>query len=111
MSRKFLVILGTVLIAVGIIGSLFTFDFSSEAVSKEETFPSSEINQIDIDSDNVTITVLQTNDSDIKVELTGKQSTQDSRKIETSVDGDTLQIKLKKKGWGMLFDFNFFLTA
>ncbi|HLQ70651.1 MAG TPA: DUF4097 family beta strand repeat-containing protein [Bacillota bacterium] len=110
MSRKFFVNLAIILIVVGIVGSLFTFDFETEAVTKEETFASTDINQIDVNSDNVKVDVLQTEGSEIKVEFTGKQSKQNNKKFKTSVDGDTLRIDLNDKRWN-LFDFDFFFTS
>lgn len=110
MNRTFLISLATILIVIGLIGSFATFNTDTEEVAKKETFSTTDIKRINISSDNVKVDVLPSKESEIKVELTGTQSTQNTKEFETNVKDDTLQVVLKDKRWH-IFDFGSFLTS
>lgn len=110
MSRKFLLTLATLLVIVGVVGGLFTFNFDKMNVLKQETFVGEDVNQIEVNSSNIKVNVVPAENEDITVEMSGTESSRSNHDFEWNVDNQTLSIDVKDKNWH-LFDFDSFLNS
>lgn len=105
MKRRLWFSLATVLIVVGIIGSLFTFENNKEEVSKEETISNKNVDQMDIYGSNAKIDVRSTTENDIFVALTGTKSVNNQENLNVKIDDHALKIDLGGRKW-RLFDID-----
>lgn len=105
MSRKFLYSIATILMAVGIIGSLLTFKSSKETISQAETFSGEGVEVIDVDSSNMKVITVPTSERDIAVALNGTESVRDDHRFEANVDHQKLHIEAMNDNWH-LFEFS-----
>lgn len=104
-------LLALLLLLVGTIGAIFTFQFVSKAeeIAEEKLINDNHFTNINISTDNSKVEILPTNDSKARVELSGKAK---KYTFEANVEGKTLIILLKEKYWKPInFDFlSMFLT-
>lgn len=103
-NAKKIAIIALVLLVVGALGSLLTFQSlnDSTSVNEEKTFSSNTITDIEISANNEEVEVISTADSTTKVELTGTSSEEIENYLSANVEGETLSIELKDE---RLFDF------
>ncbi|ALX48413.1 DUF4097 family beta strand repeat-containing protein [Lentibacillus amyloliquefaciens] len=103
-NAKRISIIALVLLVVGALGSLLTFQSlnDSTSVSEEETFSDNNITDIEISANNEEVEVMSTEDRATKVELTGTSSEEIENYLSADVEDETLSIELKDK---RLFDF------
>ncbi|WP_010651934.1 DUF4097 family beta strand repeat-containing protein [Oceanobacillus massiliensis] len=97
-----------ILLVVGLVGSLLTFhSVSSTQVETEETIKD-QFQQIDISTDNARVEILPADSNVATVKFSGND--EDNRKYDfnTNVEGDTLRINVKERGFRFFsFDFSF----
>ncbi|HLR02215.1 MAG TPA: DUF4097 family beta strand repeat-containing protein [Virgibacillus sp.] len=110
MNRKLILSLATVLVIVGVVGGLFTFDVDEMSVSKQKSFASEDIDWIDVNSSNMKVNVVSSESEDLTVELNGTESSRSHHDFAWDVDDRTLRIDVKDKNWH-LFDFDSFLNS
>ncbi len=102
---KKLSIIATLLLLIGIVGVLFTFNSENDQskVLEEKVIDTNDFQHINIESNNGNITILPTNENTATVTLIGNDH---SAQLITNVDEDTLQIKTNTKET-KLFSFGF----
>lgn len=101
---KRIIAIATLLLVVGIIGSIFTYKSVSKAeASIEEKIIQDEFDEIDIRVDEASVEVLPTEDSTAKIELTKKQS---NYQLLADVEGSMLKVVVESKQ-KKLFNFGF----
>lgn len=108
-AKKFSM-LAIVLLVVGIVGGLLTFKIQQpiETVTQEIPLSNADFANLAIKADNAKINIITTNDvSATKVEFTGYESKGENVAFDAAVNGDTLNVTLKKKQI-KFFNFNFF---
>lgn len=95
-NMKNISVVALILLIVGIIGSALTFKsaYQAEDIIKTETILGEEIENLDIKTNNTRVDVLPTNDQDINIELSTKNS---HDQLLTEVNGSTLLIQVKNK--------------
>ena len=107
---KGLSILGSVLLAVGIIGVLLTYSSEKETVSEVREIQDENFNAIDIDIDNAEVEIIATEDTASKVELTGSKPKTDKFQFTVDVVDGKLLVELKEHQ-GKLLNFDFLITS
>lgn len=98
--KKFVAI-ALIMLGVGIVGALISFDwknmntFGTEPLLIEKTIPAASIKSININSSSVSTDVIRGTTNDIKVSIEGRASKKylERFKLETKVDGDTVNIE------------------
>ena len=102
---KKLSVIATLLLLIGIVGVLFTFNSESyqSKVLEEKVMDTNDFQYINIESNNGAITILPTKENTATVSLIGNDK---SAQLTANVEEDTLQIKTKTKGI-KLFSFGF----
>lgn len=92
LNIKRISLIAVVLLIVGITGSVFTFTsaYQSEEILKQEVIQSEEIAHINIRTDNGKTTILPTDETQIRMELSTKNN---KYELLTEVDGNTLFIE------------------
>lgn len=108
MNRKFWFSLASVLVVVGIIGSIFTFNDNKEEVSKEETISSENVDQVDVYGSNAKIDIRPTTKNDISVAWNGTKSINNNEDLNVKRDNDTLKIDLGGRKWRLFNIDSFF---
>lgn len=95
---KVFIIIASLLIVIGIVGSILTFPetLANEQTTKEEIVDSEGIKRINVNTSNSKIQVVPTADDSIKVEL---QSNNSKEEVTTVIEDSTLSIKVKNKHW------------
>ena len=97
MSKK-LSILALLLLIIGGVGSYFTFSESyEEEITSEKIVSSDMVEEIQISTDNATVEVLPTSDTETKVELVTKGVDVSKLDFTAEVEGKKLIIRLKEK--------------
>lgn len=109
MKIKFWFSIATVLVVVGIVGSLLTFNNNKEEVSKEETISSENVDQVEVYGENAKIDVLPTEENDISVALNGTKSINNNENLNVKINNHTLKVDLGGRKW-RLFDFDSFFN-
>ena len=102
---KKLSIIATLLLLIGIVGVLFTFNSENyqSKVLEEKVIDTNDFQHINMESNNGNITILPTDENRATVTLIGNDN---SAQLITNVEEDTLQIKTNTKG-AKLFSFGF----
>lgn len=96
MGKK-LSILALFLLIVGGIGSLFTYSQTNhDEITTEKTVSAEMVKDIEVRSDNATVEVLPTSDTEIKVELVTKGVDVSKLDFSADVEGKKLTIRLKE---------------
>ena len=105
---KTVVITGIVLLVIGVVGSLLTYQFMDySAATKTEAVPSEQIVNVEINADNENVTIIPMNNtSEITVELIESGLRKVITELNLQVDGDTLTIETVKPK--MFFYMNLF---
>lgn len=98
---RHLVIIASILAIIGLVGSLLTFrvSYPNEEVVQEMTIDST-FNEIEINTENVRVEILPTNDDNASVVLTGNIKKESAYNFSTEVKNQTLVIQadvLRKK--------------
>ena len=94
---KKLSILALLLLLIGGIGSFFTFSqINQEEITTEKTVSSDMVNEVHIQTDNASVEVLPTSDTEIKVELVTKGVNVSKLDFTAKVEGKKLTIRLKE---------------
>lgn len=109
MNRKYIGISATIILLVGIIGSILTFPSAMKQAEEqkiEEVVKAQEIKNIQVDSNLTKIKILPTTNRDIRVVYKTKKDENDPLSIET--DDSTLTIQTKNK---VRFPFRFFISV
>jgi DUF4097 and DUF4098 domain-containing protein YvlB len=105
---KTVLMIALVLVVVGVVGSIVSFNFGDTSTSsKEQVIDPEGITNIKINTNNDKVNVLPTKDSEIRVELAGNHINKNWLKI--NVNGETVSIQTvdQKK----LFIINFFVES
>lgn len=95
MGRK-LSILALILLLIGGIGSFFS-QTNKEEISTVKTVSSEMVKEVNIQTDNATVEVLPTSDTEIKVELVTKGLDVSKLDFTAEVEGNKLTIRLKEQ--------------
>ncbi|MFD1739584.1 DUF4097 family beta strand repeat-containing protein [Bacillus salitolerans] len=106
-SIKVILTIASLLLLLGVVGSLLTLNLVDQSASSiEKMFDSKKITNIEINGSNEEIELVSTNDTEIKVELTGNRTKNLDERLDVKVVGDTLTIQTieQKK----LFNINIF---
>lgn len=99
------VIIATILLLTGIVGAIFTFpDMDRNMQMTEEIIIQESISNIDIKSTHAKISILPTNEPEIKVSF---KYSSDNEKLITEVKDTTLSIQVKNNFWDFI-NLNFF---
>ncbi|WP_079527935.1 DUF4097 family beta strand repeat-containing protein [Halobacillus hunanensis] len=106
-NTKKISIIALVLLVVGALGSLISFQSlnDSASVSEEKTFSDNNITDIEISANNDEVEIISTEDSTTKVELTGTSSEEIENYLSANVAGSTLSIKLRDERMFDIFNF------
>lgn len=104
---KKLSIIALILLAIGVVGGLFTYPSTIEAdATMEEKVIKEEFTTLKVDSDNARVEIIPTKDSAAKIELVTKGYKGSESTFTTEVEGDILSVSFKlKEKW--LFRFGF----
>ncbi|WP_188455139.1 DUF4097 family beta strand repeat-containing protein [Virgibacillus oceani] len=107
MNRKKLFTIALMLILVGLIGSIITFNSINNPVTVDEKkiINNNDIANVEIDADNEQVEIISTKDSTTKVELIGKSSSDKENYLSADVKGNTLAIEVNDHNMFHFFDF------
>lgn len=104
---KKLSIIGLILLVVGAVGSIITFNSFNKSVSvdEEKVIQDRAIKSIEIDSDNERVEVVPSDDSQTIVQLSGRSTENVDEQLTVDVKGDTLSVQLRDKKLFNFFNF------
>lgn len=101
-SRKAIVLLLVVIVVIWVV----SVNIFSKGSGNELKIEDSSFKKVTITTSNAAVKVLPTERKEASVSFTGEKKRGKKYTLQADVKGDTLRVKLKKKGW-RLFDFNF----
>ena len=107
---KGLTFLGIILVVVGLIGIVTTYNHEQETVSDIREIPELEINHVDIHSENVKVEIITADNEPPRVELSGTNSKGSKYKFNLDVSDGTLSVELKER-MSKLYSFDFRATG
>ncbi|UOQ48899.1 DUF4097 domain-containing protein [Gracilibacillus caseinilyticus] len=105
---KRIVIIALILFIIGVIGSVATYKFAAtgSTVTQTEQVKRNDVSNIEIDADNEMVEIIPTTDTAITVELTGKTSKNNEKRLFVEENNQTLSITVKSERFRFLsFDF------
>lgn len=104
---KKVLMFAAILIVIGVIGSVITFNFSEPAsIAQAEDIKNTDITEIEIHSNNEKVEIIPSSEQNIKVELSGRSNNKND-KFTAKESGNTLSIQTESKDL-KFFDFDFF---
>lgn len=113
MNKKKFLIVASIILVVGIVGSLLTYRSAQTIIAEEKSINADQITAIDINASNAQLKILPTNDDKIKVVANGKVSSATETELTTDVRDSTLFININDRtnSWGNFFFSTFDLTV
>lgn len=108
---KKMVIVASILLVVGVIGSIVTFNFMDDPapIAEEKVIDTNDITAINIRANNETLNVIPTKKQTTKVALTGKATRNSKDELFVGVEGNKLSIRTENQR--KFFSFDFFTTS
>ncbi len=108
-NGKRIAVIGIILLGVGVIGTVLTFNSNGkqEIVKETKTIEAENIKDIKIDTDNAKVEIVSTDESKITLEQSGIKKNMDKGNLKVDIAGEKLVIQLKDKQF-KFFSFNFF---
>ena len=98
-NQKMLMLIATFLVAIGLIGALFTFSTSGATTEKEQTevIQNADITDIWVKSENATMNIVSTTDDQITLVFTAPESKHHLYELAIEENEESLAIELKEK--------------
>ena len=96
-SLKKLIITGLVLVLIGCIGGFLTYHDNSIDINEERVFKENDITGVEVDSNNAGIEIVPTTDSETKVVLQGRGSSETKGSFTAKVIGKKLVVSWNEK--------------
>ncbi|WP_099156705.1 DUF4097 family beta strand repeat-containing protein [Virgibacillus ndiopensis] len=103
-------IIALILLLVGAIGSIITFNSINKpvSVSEEKIINTNDFTDIEIEADNEKVEIVSTDDQTTKVELVGRSTEQIQNQLKVEIEENTLSITLENE---KLFNFFHFMDS
>lgn len=109
-NLKKIAIFALLLLLVGGVGSVITYNFNEPtSITEEKKIDNPNIEAIDISVNNAKVEIFSTKDSKISVELSGKVTNNNKKRLSVTENGNTLSIRSVNQT-NKLISFNFFST-
>lgn len=95
---KKVTVVALLLLFVGVVGSIFTFNFNEQtAIAETKTADTDNITAIDIRMNNEKVIIKPTEERQARIELTGKEANDDKTELAVKEDDNTLFIETTKQ--------------